>query len=68
MDATSIWLHNINIDRTLARLGTYIDPRKRATLLKFLVEEEDQLSAGPDQVACAKAERVSAERWQLLKA
>src|SRR6516164_651874 len=34
MDATSIWLHNINIDRTLNRLGTYVDPRKRATLLK----------------------------------
>ena len=50
MDATSIWLHNINIDRTLDRLGTYIDPRKRAALLKFLIEEEDQLGAGLDQL------------------
>jgi hypothetical protein len=50
MDATSIGLHNINIDRTLVRLGTYIDPRKRATLLKFLVEEEDRLGAGRDQL------------------
>ena len=50
MDATSIWLHNINIDRTLNRLGTYLDPRKRAALLKFLIEEEDQLGAGPDHL------------------
>ena len=50
MDATSCWLHNINIDRALDRLGTYVDPRKRATLLKFLIEEEDQLGAGPDQL------------------
>ena len=50
MDATSVWLHNINIDRTLNRLGTYVDPRKRDTLLKFLIEEEDQLGAEPDQL------------------
>jgi hypothetical protein len=50
MDATSAWLHNINIDRTLNRLGTYIDPSKRATLLKFLVEEEDRLGTEPDQL------------------
>jgi hypothetical protein len=50
MDVTSIWLHNINIDRTLNRLGTYVDPKERATLLKFLIEEEDQLGAGPDQL------------------
>ena len=50
MDVTSIWLHNINIDRTLNRLGTYVDPRKRATLLKFLIEEEDRLGAEPDQL------------------
>src|SRR5262249_47862812 len=49
MDATSIWLHNVNIDRTLNRLGTYVDPSERAALLKFLVEEEDQLGAGPEQ-------------------
>ena len=50
MDPTSIWLHNVNIDRTLDRLGTYIDPRKRAALLRFLIEEEDQLGAGLDQL------------------
>jgi len=50
MDMTSCWLHDINIDRTLNRLGTYVDPRKRATLLRFLIEEEDQLGAGPDQL------------------
>ena len=50
MDATSVWPHNINIDRTLNRLGTYVDPRKRDTLLKFLIEEEDQLGAGPDHL------------------
>ena len=50
MDASSAWLHNINIDRTLTRLGTYVDPRKRATLLKFLIEEQDQLGSGPDQL------------------
>jgi hypothetical protein len=50
MDATSSWLHNINVDRTLHRLGTHVDPRKRAALLKFLIEEEDQLGTGPDQL------------------
>src|SRR5215469_10751580 len=57
MDATSAWLHNINIDRTLNRLGTYIDPSKRATLLKILIEEEDKLGTGPDQLERA-ARRV----------
>jgi hypothetical protein len=50
MDATSTWLHNINVDRTLHRLGTHVDPRKRAALLKCLIEEEDQLGTGPDQL------------------
>jgi len=50
MDATSGWLHHINIDRTLNRLGTYVDPSKRAALLKFLIEEEDQLGAEPDEL------------------
>jgi hypothetical protein len=50
VDATSSWLHNINVDRTLHRLGTYVDPRKRAALIKFLIEEEDRLSAAPDQL------------------
>jgi hypothetical protein len=57
MDATCAWLHNINIDRTLNRLGTYIDPSKRATLLKYLIEEEDKLGAEPDQLERA-ARRV----------
>ncbi len=50
MDATSAWLHNINVDRTLHRLGTHVDPKQRAALLKFLVNEEDQLGTGPDQL------------------
>jgi hypothetical protein len=54
MDVTSAWLHNINIDRTLNRLGTYIDPSKRATLLKILIEEEDKLGTGPDQLERAE--------------
>jgi hypothetical protein len=49
MDATGIWLHNVNVDRTLARLGTYVDPSERAALLKFLIEEEEQLGTGPEQ-------------------
>jgi hypothetical protein len=51
-------LHNINIDRTLNRLGTYIDPRKRAALLKFLIEEEEQLGAGSDQLETFCAPRA----------
>src|SRR6516162_6215637 len=47
MDLFSSWLHNANIDRTLNRLGSYVDPAKRATLMKFLIKEEDQL--GTDQ-------------------
>ena len=58
MDATSAWLHNINIDRTLNRLGTYIDPSKRATLLKILIEEEDKLGTGPDQLERAARPRA----------
>jgi hypothetical protein len=50
MDSASIWLHNINIDRTLNRLGSYVNPSERAALLKFLVEEEEQLGAGPEQL------------------
>jgi len=49
MDATSIWLHNVNVDRTLARLGTYVDPSERAALLKFLIEEEEQLGTAQEQ-------------------
>ena len=50
MDVTSTWLHNINVDRTLHRLGTYLNPRERATLLKILIEEEDHSGTGPDQL------------------
>jgi hypothetical protein len=50
MDPLSSWLHNTNVDRTLNRLGAHVDPAKRATLMKFLIEEEDQLGAGPDQL------------------
>jgi hypothetical protein len=50
VDLTSTWLHHINVDRTLLRLGTHVDPRKPAALLKFLIEEENQLGTGPDQL------------------
>jgi hypothetical protein len=50
MDPLSSWLHNINVDRTLDRLGTHVDPARRATLMKFLIKEEDELGAGPDQL------------------
>ncbi len=57
MDLLSSWLHNINVDRTLYRLGTHVDPAKRATLMKFLIEELDRLGAGSDQLECS-ARRV----------
>jgi hypothetical protein len=66
MDATSTWLHNINVDRTLQRLGTYVDPRKRAALFKFLIEEEDQLGSGPDQLADA-ARRVREGKARITR-
>jgi hypothetical protein len=50
MDLFSSWLHNTNVDRTLNRLGSYVDPAKRATLMKFLIKEEDQLGADQDQL------------------
>ena len=50
MDLFSSWLHNANIDRTLNRLGSYADPAKRATLMKFLIKEEDQLGADQEQL------------------
>jgi len=43
-------LHNRNIDRTLDRLGTYVDPRTRMTLLKFLIAEENKLGDGRSQL------------------
>ncbi|MFY9835977.1 MAG: hypothetical protein WAK55_05820 [Xanthobacteraceae bacterium] len=49
MDAISIWFHNHNIDQTLGTLGTYIDPAQSASLLRFLVEEEDRLGTGHGQ-------------------
>jgi len=50
MDSISAWLHNRNIDRALGRLGTYVDPSARVALLKFLVQEEEKLGMGPDQL------------------
>src|SRR5262245_54188017 len=50
MDSISAWLHNRNIDRTLDRLGTYIDPSTHSALLRVLIEEEEKLGAGPDQL------------------
>jgi hypothetical protein len=64
MDQISIWLHNSNVDHTLDRLGTYVEPNTRAELLKFLVAEEDRLGRGREQVgipldALGKAGNVS---------
>ena len=53
MELFNNWLHNANIDRTLNRLGSYVDPAKRATLIRFLIKEEDQLGADQDQLECA---------------
>jgi hypothetical protein len=50
MDLFSSWLHNTNVDRTLNRLGGYVDPAKRAILMKFLIEEENQFGADQDQL------------------
>jgi hypothetical protein len=66
MDASSSWLHNVNVDRTLRRLGTHVDPRKRAALLKFLIEEEDQLGRGPDQLE-RTARRVCEGRARISR-
>jgi hypothetical protein len=50
MDQISIWRHSSNIDQTLDKLGTYVEPSTAAGLLKFLVEEQDQLGTGPEQL------------------
>jgi len=43
-------MHNRNIDRTLDRLGAYVDPSTSAAYLKFLIQEEDKLGAGREQL------------------
>jgi hypothetical protein len=50
MDQITIWQHNSNIDRTLHKLGTYMEPSTAAALLKFLVEEQHRLGIGPEQL------------------
>jgi hypothetical protein len=50
MDQISFSRHNSNIDRALHRLGTYVEPRTAAALLKFLVEEQHRLGTGPEQL------------------
>jgi len=50
MDAFSNWLHNTSIDRTLDRLGTYVDPGVRLALLQHLTIQEAKLGDGPDQL------------------
>ena len=50
MNSISAWLHNRKIDRTLDRLGAYVDPSARKALLKILIQHEDKLGAGPDQL------------------
>ena len=43
-------LHEVG-DHTLDRLATYVEPSTRAELLKFLIEEEDRLGTGPEQLS-----------------
>jgi hypothetical protein len=50
MDQISIWQYNANIDQTLHELGTYVEPSTATELLKFLVEEQDRLGTGPEQL------------------
>src|SRR5262245_12636780 len=50
MDSISAWLHNRNVDRTLDRLGTYVDPSTCTALLKMLIQAEEKLGHGPDQL------------------
>jgi hypothetical protein len=66
MDQTSIWLHNFNVDRTLHRLGTYVQPTTAAGLLKFLVEEENRLGTSPEEVQNS-ARRVREGRERIAK-
>jgi hypothetical protein len=66
MDPISIWLHNSNVDHTLDRLGTYVEPNTRAELLKFLVAEEDRLGRGREQLENT-ARRVRQGRERITK-
>jgi len=67
MDAASLWIHNLNIDRTLNRLGNYVDPSERTVLLKFLIEEEEQLGTEPKQLE-QTARRVREGKARISKA
>jgi hypothetical protein len=67
MDQISIWQHKANIDRTLHKLGTYVAPSTAAELLKFLVEEQDRLGTGPEQLEnAARRVRECGERIARL--
>ena len=66
MDQTSIWLHNFNVDRTLHSLATYVQPSTAAALLKFLVEEENRLGSGPEDVQNS-TRRVREGRERIAK-
>jgi hypothetical protein len=66
MDEISIWLHNSNVDRTLDRLCTYVEPSTAAELLKFLVEQEDLLGTGPEQLENT-ARRVREGRERITR-
>ena len=50
MDTVGSWLHNANIDRTLERLGAYVDPATRANLFKYLIAQEAEIGDGPHQL------------------
>jgi hypothetical protein len=66
MDPISIWLHNSDVDRTLDRLGAYVEPSTCAELLKFLVAEEDRLGRGREQLENT-ARRVRQGRERITK-
>jgi hypothetical protein len=66
MDGTSAWLHNFNVDHTLNRLGAYVEPSTCAELLKFLVEQEDLLGTGPEQLENT-ARRVREGRERITR-
>ena len=50
MDTITSWLHNANIDRTLERLGAYLDPSIRLSLLNRLIEQKAELADNSTQL------------------
>ncbi len=61
-----------NIEHFADQLGTTADPTKRATLMRLLVEEEDKLGAGLEQLGVTerrieRGHRLIAEQRALIK-